>query len=35
VVAAWGPFKQDTLNAAVYARRSAEALKLADQCGWK
>jgi len=35
VVAAWGPFKQDTLNAAVYARRSAEALKLADRCGWK
>lgn len=35
VVAAWGSFKQDVLNAAVYARRSAEALKLADRCGWK
>lgn len=35
VVAAWGTFKQDTMNAAVYARRSAEALKLVDQCGWK
>lgn len=35
IAAAWGPFKQDTLNATVYAQRSAEALKLADQCGWK
>lgn len=35
VVASWGSFKQDTMNAAVYARRSREALMLADQCGWK
>lgn len=35
IVASWGSFKQDTMNAAVYARRSAEALKLVDQCGWK
>ncbi len=35
VVAAWGSFKQDTMNAAVYAKRSAEALRLADRCGWK
>lgn len=35
IAASWGPFKQDTLNATVYAQRSAEALKLADRCGWK
>jgi iron(III) transport system substrate-binding protein len=35
VAASWGGFKQDALNATVYAQRSAEALRLADQCGWK
>lgn len=35
VLAAWGPFKQDTLNAAAYARNSAEAARIADRCGWR
>lgn len=35
VLKSWGEFKQDPLNAATFAARNAEALKLADQCGWK
>lgn len=35
VLQGWGEFKQDPLNAATFAARNAEALKLADQCGWK
>jgi iron(III) transport system substrate-binding protein len=35
VLAEWGSFEQDTLNAAEYARRSDEAARLADRCGWK
>lgn len=35
VVAAWGPFKEDQLNAAVYGKNNAEALKIMDRAGWK
>lgn len=35
VVAAWGPFKADPLNPAVYAANSAEAAKIMDRVGWK
>lgn len=35
VLAAWGEFEQDTLNAAVYAANSAEAAMLTDRCGWR
>ncbi|MDF1585404.1 Fe(3+) ABC transporter substrate-binding protein [Marinimicrococcus flavescens] len=35
VLESWGEFKQDPLNASSFAARNAEALKLADQCGWK
>ncbi|NYZ14690.1 Fe(3+) ABC transporter substrate-binding protein [Azospirillum sp. RWY-5-1] len=35
VVAAWGPFKEDELNAAVYGKNNAEALKVMDRAGWK
>lgn len=35
VLAAFGDFKQDSLNAATYAANSAEVAKIADRCGWK
>jgi iron(III) transport system substrate-binding protein len=35
VLAAWGSFKQDQLNPAVYAANSAEAAKIMDRVGWK
>jgi iron(III) transport system substrate-binding protein len=35
VLAEWGSFEQDTLNAAEYAKLSDEAARLADRCGWK
>ncbi|MGQ9365624.1 Fe(3+) ABC transporter substrate-binding protein [Azospirillum sp. ST 5-10] len=35
VVAAWGPFKEDELNAAVYGKNNEEALKIMDRAGWK
>jgi iron(III) transport system substrate-binding protein len=35
VLAAWGPFKQDQLNAADYAANSAAAARLTDRCGWR
>lgn len=35
VLAAFGSFKQDTLNAAAYAANSAEAAKIMDRAGWK
>lgn len=35
VVAAWGPFKEDQLNAAVYGKNNSEALKIMDRAGWK
>jgi iron(III) transport system substrate-binding protein len=34
-VAAWGTFKVDPLNARVFARNNAEALKIMDRAGWK
>ena len=35
VVAAWGTFKEDKLNAATYGKNNAEALKLMDRAGWQ
>jgi iron(III) transport system substrate-binding protein len=35
VLAAWGEFKQDTLNPALYARNAAEAAMITDRCGWR
>lgn len=35
VIAAWGPFKEHALNAAVYGRNNPEALKIMDRAGWK
>jgi iron(III) transport system substrate-binding protein len=35
VVAEWGPFKQDTLNAAVYGRNNQQALMVTDRAGWR
>jgi len=34
-VAGWGDFKRDELNAAVYGKNNAEALKIMDRAGWK
>lgn len=34
-VAAWGKFKADSLNAGVFAKNNAEALKIMDRAGWK
>lgn len=35
ILAAWGKFKEDRLNAQVFARNNAEALKIMDRAGWK
>ncbi len=35
ILAAFGEFKQDTLNAATYAANSIEAAKIMDRAGWK
>jgi iron(III) transport system substrate-binding protein len=35
VIAAWGTFKEDELNAGVYGKNNAEALKIMDRAGWK
>ena len=35
VIAAWGKFKEDGLNAQVFAQNNAEALKIMDRAGWK
>jgi len=35
VLAGWGEFNQDTVNAAVYAARSDEAARIMDRAGWK
>jgi len=35
VLASFGEFKQDTLNAATFAASSAEAAKIMDRVGWK
>ena len=34
-VAGFGTFKSDSLNARVFARNNAEALKIMDRAGWK
>jgi iron(III) transport system substrate-binding protein len=34
-IASFGTFKPDQLNARVYARNNAEALKIMDRAGWK
>ncbi|MBP2292249.1 Fe(3+) ABC transporter substrate-binding protein [Azospirillum rugosum] len=35
VLVSWGTFKEDPLNAAVYGKNNAEALKIMDRAGWK
>lgn len=35
VLDGYGKFKEDSLNAAVYGRNNAEALKIMDRAGWK
>ncbi|MBX5492984.1 MAG: Fe(3+) ABC transporter substrate-binding protein [Chloroflexi bacterium] len=35
VLESWGPFKEDTLNAAHYAANSALALMIMDRAGWR
>ena len=35
VIAAWGSFKEDQLNAAVFGKNNPEALKITDRAGWK
>jgi iron(III) transport system substrate-binding protein len=34
-LASLGPFKEDQLNARVYAQNNAEALRIMDRAGWK
>jgi iron(III) transport system substrate-binding protein len=34
-IAKWGTFKEDQLNAGVFARNNAQALRLMDRAGWK
>ncbi|MGQ0676040.1 MAG: Fe(3+) ABC transporter substrate-binding protein [Rhodospirillales bacterium] len=33
-IAAWGAFKEDQLNARIYAKNNAEALRIMDRAGW-
>jgi iron(III) transport system substrate-binding protein len=35
VVAGFGTFKADPLNAAVFGRNNPEALRITDRAGWK
>jgi iron(III) transport system substrate-binding protein len=35
ILAAWGNFKQDRLNAGVFARNNAEALRIMERAGWR
>jgi len=35
VLASFGKFKEDTINAAVIGKNNAEALKIMDRAGWK
>lgn len=35
VVEAWGPFKEDELNAAIYGKNNPEALRITDRAGWR
>jgi iron(III) transport system substrate-binding protein len=34
-IAAWGAFRQDSLNAATFAKNNAAALQIMDRAGWK
>ncbi|HIK45935.1 MAG TPA: Fe(3+) ABC transporter substrate-binding protein [Leptolyngbyaceae cyanobacterium M65_K2018_010] len=35
VVASFGTFKSDTINAEIFAQNNAEALRITDRAGWK
>ncbi|MBI3451573.1 MAG: Fe(3+) ABC transporter substrate-binding protein [Rhodospirillales bacterium] len=35
ILAGWGEFREDTVNAAVFGRNNEAALKLMDRAGWK
>ncbi len=35
IVAAWGPFKADTLNVAALGQHNAEAVMMMDRAGWR
>lgn len=35
ITAAWGPFKQDSINLAEAGRRQADAVRLMDRAGWR
>ena len=35
VIASWGSFKEDELNASVFGKNNEEALKIMDRAGWK
>jgi iron(III) transport system substrate-binding protein len=35
IVASWGDFKRDTLNAAIYGQNNPEALRIMDRAGWR
>jgi len=35
VLAQWGEFREDRLNAATFGKNNAEALKIMDRAGWK
>lgn len=35
LLAQWGEFKEDQLNAGTFGRNNAEALKIMDRAGWK
>ena len=35
LLAQWGEFKEDQLNAATFGKNNAEALKVMDRAGWK
>ena len=35
LLAQWGEFKEDKIDAAVFAKNNAEALKIMDRAGWK
>jgi iron(III) transport system substrate-binding protein len=35
VIAAWGEFREDDLNGAVFGRNNEAALKLTDRAGWR
>jgi iron(III) transport system substrate-binding protein len=34
-IAAWGEFRKDQLNAGVFARNNAQALRIMDRAGWR